>query len=55
MDIEAQRELRWWDTQGLLRGLEWVVGEHETTAGDKTHTPFRADGSGESEMPASWD
>ena len=35
MGIDAQRELRWWDTQGALRGLEWVVGENETAAGDR--------------------
>jgi len=35
MGIETQPELRWWDKQGFLRGLEWVVGEHEMTAGDR--------------------
>jgi len=32
--IEAQAELHWWDMQGALRSLEWVVGEHEMMAGD---------------------
>jgi len=36
MGIETQPELRWWDMQPL-RGLEWVVSEHDTTAGDR-HT-----------------
>jgi len=46
MGIDAQRELRWWDTQGLLRGLEWVVGEQETGRQENRHINIWTDGSG---------